>query len=137
MTSLILKLASTSLSGPFPTHMTRKWKKLSILRTKRNFKIKWKIFLTVFKRISLKQAKPTFFFFFSPTLTSRIQLSEIGKQLHQYLKKYRPVDNETCGQFIEYNGRNIFLSKIIQKMRHGEYFQTFIWFLKMFDRLAP
>ena len=33
-------------------------------------------------------------------------------------------------QLIEYNKRNIFTQKIMQKMRQGDYFQTHFYFFK-------
>ena len=52
--------------------------------------------------------------------------------IHILSNIFHSKGNQTMkfGELIEYNKRNIFFSKIMQKMRQGDWFQTSFYFLR-------
>ena len=63
-------------------------------------------------------------------MTSQPGLQTIKKHLLPKISESKDNQAMKFGQLIEHNKINTFFSKIMQKMRHGGWFQTSFYFLK-------
>ena len=63
-------------------------------------------------------------------MTSQPGLQTIAIHILPNISQSKGNQKMKFGQLIEYNKRNIFSSKIMQKMRQGDYLQTSFYLLK-------
>ena len=78
MTSKILKLTLAFLSSRFPTLLKKEGQKFKYLKNEKNVLGKIEISFIIFKGLSLKQIKPTFFEGESPILKTIVCMFKVG-----------------------------------------------------------